>query len=176
MPPSRFTSLGQSAWPIRLPVGDGLWPHDKSRSAQQVLYSVFLNMVNYLLMGDKYCTPWPNATHNVWRLVRAYDICPSIMHLFEKWRIKFGLQICIWTALMAMKLLLLDVFQISSHLKSAHNWFRDKFENLQQELVTSRYGAEKLIIDYWFAKFPLHVNKHLKKNWPSAKVKISNEL
>jgi len=33
---------------------------------------------------------------------------------------------------------MLLVFQISNHLKSAHKWFKDKFDNLQDELQASR--------------------------------------
>ena len=31
-----------------------------------------------------------------------------------------------------------ESLEISSHLNSAHEWFRDKFDNLQKELVNSR--------------------------------------
>lgn len=31
-----------------------------------------------------------------------------------------------------------ESLEISSHLNSAHEWFRDKFDNLQKELLDSR--------------------------------------
>ncbi|XP_053379016.1 coiled-coil domain-containing protein 150-like isoform X2 [Mercenaria mercenaria] len=37
-----------------------------------------------------------------------------------------------------------ESLEISSHLKSAHEWFKDKFDNLQQELLSSKKVQEKL--------------------------------
>lgn len=37
-----------------------------------------------------------------------------------------------------------ESLEISNHLKSAHEWFKDKFDNLQQELLTSRRMQERL--------------------------------
>ncbi|XP_060580198.1 coiled-coil domain-containing protein 150-like isoform X3 [Ruditapes philippinarum] len=40
-----------------------------------------------------------------------------------------------------------ESLEISNHLKSAHEWFKDKFDNLQHELVASRRVQEKLVDD-----------------------------
>ncbi|XP_052226165.1 coiled-coil domain-containing protein 150-like isoform X2 [Dreissena polymorpha] len=40
-----------------------------------------------------------------------------------------------------------ESLEISNHLKSAHEWFKDKFDNLQSELVASRRLQEKLEVE-----------------------------
>jgi len=35
-----------------------------------------------MVMSDKYSRPWSNAGYYVWRLTKAYNICPSIRQYF----------------------------------------------------------------------------------------------
>ncbi|KAL4221302.1 hypothetical protein ACF0H5_019565 [Mactra antiquata] len=52
-----------------------------------------------------------------------------------------------------------ESLEISNHLKSAHEWFKDKFDNLQQELTTSRKVQEKLTVENYDQKKKLDIER-----------------
>lgn len=60
-------------------------------------------------------------------------------------------------------------FQVSGHLQDAHEWFKSKFDKLQQEILDSRYIKMaalgwshdlKNMVHVFYSKMPLEIDRH----------------